>query len=57
MDFRYLEHTADAEFIAYGRTPDEAFVNAARAMFGLVVDPSKVRPTEAREISLTAGSL
>lgn len=57
MDFKYLEHTADAEFVAYGRTPDEAFVNAARAMFGLVVDPSNVHPTEVREISLTAGSL
>jgi SHS2 domain-containing protein len=42
MDFKYLEHTADAEFIAYGRTLDEAFVNAARAMCGLVVDPAKV---------------
>jgi SHS2 domain-containing protein len=57
MDFKYLEHTADAEFIAYGPTPDEAFANAARAMFGLMTDLAKVRPAEAREISLTAGSL
>jgi SHS2 domain-containing protein len=57
MDFRYLEHTADAEFVAYGKTVDEAFVNAARAMFGLMVDFSRVRPDEAREVSLTAGSL
>jgi SHS2 domain-containing protein len=57
MDFKYLEHTADAEFVAYGRTPDEAFVNAARAMFGLVVDFSRVRPVEVREVTLTAGSL
>jgi protein archease len=57
MDFKYLEHTADAEFVAYGRTPDEAFANAARAMFGLVVEPSKVRTPEVREISLTSGSL
>jgi SHS2 domain-containing protein len=56
MEFKYLEHTADAEFIAYGRTLDEAFANAARAMFGLTVDLSKVRPVEAREITLTAGS-
>jgi SHS2 domain-containing protein len=57
MDFKYLEHTADAEFVAYGLTVDEAFVNAARAMFGLVVDPSKVKPAEMREVTLTAGSL
>jgi SHS2 domain-containing protein len=57
MDFKYLEHTADAEFIAYGGTLDEAFANAARAMFGLIVDFSLVRPAETREIGLTAGSL
>ncbi|OPY26013.1 MAG: hypothetical protein A4E28_02727 [Methanocella sp. PtaU1.Bin125] len=56
MDFKYLEHTADAEFVAYGRTMDEAFVNAARAMCGLIVDPAKVGASEAREISLTAGA-
>ncbi len=57
MDFKYLEHTADAEFIAYGKTVDEAFVNAARAMCGLVVDPARVKATEARDVSLTAGTL
>ncbi|MGA9138851.1 MAG: archease [Methanocella sp.] len=56
MDFKYLEHTADAEFIAYGHTIDEAFVNAARAMCGLVIDPAKVRASETREISLASGS-
>lgn len=57
MDFKYLEHTADAEFIAYGRTLDEAFVNAARAMCGLVVDPAKVHASESRDISLTASTI
>ncbi len=56
MDFKYLEHTADAEFIAYGHTIDEAFVNAARAMCGLVVEPEKVKVSETREISLISGS-
>ena len=57
MDYRYLEHTADAEFIAYGRTLDEAFVNAARAMCALVVDPEKVKPAAVREIDIMADSL
>jgi SHS2 domain-containing protein len=56
MDFKYLEHTADAEFVAYGRTVGEAFANAARAMFSLVVDPSKVKPVAMREVTLSAGS-
>ena len=56
MDFQYLEHTADAEFIAYGQTLGEAFANAARAMYGLMADPARVRPALAREVTLIAGS-
>ena len=57
MDYEYLEHTADAEFIAYGATLDEAFVNAARATFALIVDPGRVKPELDREVRLTAESL
>ena len=57
MDYEYLEHTADAEFIAYGQTLDEAFVNAARATFALIVDPEKVKSSTAREVRLTSDSV
>ena len=57
MDYEYLEHTADAEFIAYGQTLEEAFVNAARATFALIIDPSKVNPAIGREVHLTSDSL
>jgi SHS2 domain-containing protein len=56
-DFEYIEHTADAEFIAYGRTVDEAFVNAARAMYGLVIDPSTVKPDVEKAVELTGDAL
>ena len=56
MGIKYLEHTADAEFVATGHTMEEAFASAAKATFGLMTDLSKVRPQETREISLTAGS-
>ncbi len=57
MDFRYLEHTADAEFIAYGHTEAEAFINAARAMANLVIDPAKVTPEIERDVELSGDAL
>jgi SHS2 domain-containing protein len=56
-DFVYLEHTADAEFIAYGRTIEEAFVNAARATFNLMVDENKVRHVAVKDIELEGDML
>ena len=38
MDYEYLDHTADAKFIAYGQTLEEAFVNCAKATFGIIID-------------------
>lgn len=55
--FVYLEHTADAEFIAYGRTIDEAFENAALAMMNLMVDPSTVRPVVEKDVELSSDAL
>jgi SHS2 domain-containing protein len=55
--YRYLEHTADAEFIAYGATLDEVFENAARATFALIVEPEKVKDSVVREVCLTGTAL
>ena len=38
MRYRFLEHTADAKFQAYGRTLEEAFVNSALATSALMWD-------------------
>ena len=40
--FRFLEHTADAKFQAYGRTLEEAFANAALATASLMWDPGAI---------------
>jgi SHS2 domain-containing protein len=56
-DFVYLEHTADAEFIAYGRTVDEAFANAALAMTNLMVDPKTVSPAAEKDVELSSDAL
>jgi len=40
--FRFLEHTADAKFQAYGRTIEEAFANAALATASLMWEPGAI---------------
>jgi len=40
--FKYLQHTADAKFQAFGDTVEEAFSNAALAMVSLMWDPEKI---------------
>ena len=45
--FRVLEHTADVGFEAFGRTREEVFANAARALMNIVVDLDSVNPAAA----------
>ena len=42
--FEFLEHTADAYIAAYGVTLEEAFENAALALFETMTDTGTVRP-------------
>jgi len=50
-EFEYLEeHTADIAFQAYGKDLNEAFQNAAKAMFNIMTDIDKVENVEAREV-------
>lgn len=44
--FRILEHTADVGFEAFGATREEAFVNAGRALFYLIVELETIDPRE-----------
>lgn len=53
-DFKLLEHTADVGIEAYGADIRDAFVNAARGMFSLIVEPSSVKEVEYRDIEITA---
>ncbi|MBI5872266.1 archease [archaeon] len=49
--FKFFKHTADAKFQAFGKTKEEAFANAAIAMFSVMTDTSKVNCTISKEIS------
>jgi SHS2 domain-containing protein len=42
--FKFLEHTADAYIAAHGTTLEEAYENAALAMFEVITDTDKVSP-------------
>lgn len=44
--YKFLPHTADAKFEAYGKTLEEAFMNAAYAMESIIIDTEKVIPDE-----------
>jgi len=53
-DFEILNHTADIGIIARGQDVRETFINAARGLFSLVIDPEEVSVKKHREISITA---
>ena len=53
-DFELIEHTADVGIVAYGADVREAFANAARGMFSLIVEPGSVGEMAHRDIEVTA---
>jgi SHS2 domain-containing protein len=57
MKYRFLEHTADVLYEAYGSTFEEALENAAEAMFGVIAKIEKIKPTEKVEVSESAKDL
>jgi SHS2 domain-containing protein len=50
--YEFLPHTADAKFRAYGKTLEEAFMNAAYAMADIITDHKKVKPAAEKTISV-----
>lgn len=52
--FEFLEHTADVYIRAYGKTMEEAYENAALAMFEVVTDTEKVDQVRAETVEVEA---
>jgi SHS2 domain-containing protein len=52
--FDFLEHTSDAYIMAYGKTLEEAFENAARATFTVMTDVEKIEPRIENWIEVSA---
>ncbi len=53
-DFEIVDHTADVGIIAYGADINQAFTNAARALFSLITELDDVEEILHRDIELTA---
>ena len=53
-DFETIDHTADVGIIAYGTDINQAFANAARALFSLITELDNVEEVLHRDIELTA---
>ncbi len=53
-DFEIVNHTADVGVIAYGADLSQAFANAARALFSLIIELDDVAEFLHRDIELTA---
>ena len=52
--YEYLYHIADAKFKAYGSTLEEAYENAALAMFNVMIDTSGLPVCESRDIEIVS---
>lgn len=50
--FEFFDVTADVGFKAYGMTLNDAFENAALAMFEVITDTSKIEPKVERKIEV-----
>ncbi len=53
-DFEIVDHTADVGIIAYGANMNQAFANAARALFSLITELDDVAEVLHRDTELTA---
>jgi len=53
-DFEIVDHTADVGIKAYGTDINQAFANAARALFSLITELDDVEEISHRDIELTA---
>lgn len=54
---RFIEHTADIEFEAFGKSLEEAFENAALAMFEIMTNTKKVGSKIKKEIKIESEDL
>ena len=52
-EFEIVDHTADVSIVAYGISKDQAYANAAKALFSLITDLDSVNEVLYRDIELT----
>jgi SHS2 domain-containing protein len=52
--YRYLDHTADIKFEAYGKTYEEVFMNAGYAFENVIIDTDLVEKKIIKKINLSS---
>lgn len=56
-EYEFLPHTADLRFRAYGKSLDDCFQNAAKALSSSIADPKTLTDDFSEEINLEADDL
>lgn len=56
-DFELIEHTADVGIIAYGDDTNQAFANAAKALFSLITELDSINEVIYKDTELVAPDL
>ena len=56
-DFEFIDHVADLEFISYGKTLDECFRNAARALWQSIINLDSVDDKFTQKIEIKSDTL
>jgi len=56
MQYKYISHTADVKFKAFGRNIDAVFSNSALAMFNILGPTNKVKSTKTKKIKVKTKS-
>ena len=52
MKYKFLEHTADIKFQAFGKTIEKAFENSAYALLEVITKKIKIKPIIKKKISV-----
>ena len=52
MKYKFLEHTADIKFQAFGSTLEKAFENSALALAEVMTKKTKVKPKTRKKIKV-----
>ncbi len=55
--YKYLEHGGEEGLLGIGNTPEEAFVQGAKALFNLMVQIENVEPVEEVEVYTKSASM
>jgi len=55
VNYETFEHQADIGVRGFGATMEEAFANAAAAMYSVIVDIGRVEERESRSVHVSAG--